>query len=252
MRLRMEAHWEKRGQHWTRSRLIAEIRRHHRAGVPLRITVAPVKLVRAGQRLFGSWKAAVEKAGLHYDDLLLLRRWSREKVIEMIQKLAGDGVPINGTHIRRRYPFLFAAAIVQFPSSWGKALRAAGFDPDEHKKRRGRWDKQKAEDWVRKRVENRRSILVRDVPGDLKDFAQYHIDGGWSGFVESLGIPYPGKKDRRWTKELVLNEIRRWDSNGQAMHYSAMKRQDSNLLKKAIIFYGSWDRARTAAGARKP
>jgi len=242
-----DAYWEARGQHWTRSRLIAEIRRLHQAGRPLRITKAPVKVIHAGEKLFGSWKAAVEKAGLRYDDLLQLHRWSQEKIVSKIHELAKNGVPLDATSIRKRYSFLFHASKVWFPSSWGNALRAAGFDPTQHKKHRGRWHRQKAAAWVQNRIEMGRSILALDIPSDLKNFAQYHFDNGWCGFVESLGIEYPGKKNRDWTKNLVIQEIRRWASKKQPVHYSAIKRKDSNLLKKAIAFFGSWDAARAVA-----
>src|SRR5260221_14190205 len=106
----MEKNWAKRGHHWTRARLIAEIRRRHQAGENVRTTRLPSKYLNAAARLFGSWQAAVEKAGLNYDDLLLLRKWSHEKVIDMIQKLADEGVSLHFTNIKRSYPSLFEAA----------------------------------------------------------------------------------------------------------------------------------------------
>lgn len=246
---RMDAYWERLGQHWTRPRLIAEIRRLHRAGHPLRLTVAPIKLVRAAEKVIGSWKSAVEEAGLKYDDLLLLNRWNRKKIITTIWKLAEDGVPLDATSIRRNYFSLFCATKLWFKSNWGNALEAAGINPEEHKKHRGRWDRKKAGVWVQKQFEKGQSILARDIPADLKNFAQYHINGGWAGFVESLGISYPGKRDRNWTRDLVLEEIRRIQSESEPLNYSAVKISDSNLLRKALEFFGKWDSARAAAGA---
>jgi len=245
---RMEDHWEKLGQHWTRPRLIAEIRRLHRAGHPLRLTVAPIKVVRAAEKLIGSWKKAVEEAGFSYDDLLLLNRWNRKKIMTTIWKMAEDGVPLDATSIRRNHSPLFCASKLWFKSSWGSVLQAAGIDPKEHKKHRGRWDRKKAGEWVQTRLEKGESILARDIPTDLRQFAQYYFDGGWAGFVESLGISYPGKKDRVWTKDLVLEEIRRMQSEGEPLKYSAVKVSDSNLLKKGLEFFEKWDKALAAAG----
>lgn len=210
--------------------------------------MAPIKLVRAAEKLIGSWKAAVEEAGFRYDDLLLLNRWSRKKIITTIWGLAEDGVPLDATSIRRDYSPLFNAAKTWFRGSWGSALEAAGIDPKEHKKQRGRWNKKKASEWVRKRLANGQSILARDIPADLKNFAQYYFEGGWAGFVESMGIPYPGKRDRAWTRDLVMEEIRRMQSEGEPLNYSAVKISDSNLLRKALEFFGKWDSARAAAG----
>src|SRR5262245_59463636 len=57
-RERAEADWEQRGQHWTRGRLKSAIRRLHRSGRNLKLQAAPIRMVRAGERLYGSWKAA--------------------------------------------------------------------------------------------------------------------------------------------------------------------------------------------------
>ncbi len=210
--------------------------------------MAPIKLVRAAEKLIGSWKKAVEEAGFDYDKLLLLNRWNRKKIITTIWKMAEDGVPLDATSIRQDNSPLFCAAKLWFKGSWGSALEAAGIDPNEHKKHKGRWDRKKAGEWVQIRLKKGQSILARDIPADLKNFAQYHFDGGWAGFVESLGITYPGKRDRIWTKDLVLEEIRRMQSEGEPLNYSAVKISDSNLLRKALEFFGKWDKALTAAG----
>ena len=39
----------------------------------------------AAERLFGSWKAAIEAAGLDYSKIRRYKRWSREKVIKQIK-----------------------------------------------------------------------------------------------------------------------------------------------------------------------
>jgi hypothetical protein len=240
--------WASRGQHWIPAKVIAEIRRVHRDGGSLRLTTAPIRLIRAGEKLFGSWKAAVEKAGLSYDDLLLLHRWNREKIIARILQLAAEGVPLDATFIRKHYSYLFCAAVVYFPSSWGNALRAAGFNPAEHKKCRGDWDRRKAEHWLREAIRRKRSIRAGDIPRGLKNFAQYHITGGWSGFVESLRIPYPGKRRHRsWSRATVLDEIRRHHAAGSLAKASVMKRVDSQLTKEAWKYFPTWDAAVVAA-----
>jgi hypothetical protein len=50
-----ETFWARRGQHWTRGTLIAEIQRLHRAG-RLPCKRVPVRVYMAGRRLFGSWQ----------------------------------------------------------------------------------------------------------------------------------------------------------------------------------------------------
>ena len=247
---RMDDFWEKRGQHWTRKRLIAEIRRMHRAGECLRFTVVHPRMRWPANRFFGSWRAAVEAAGINYDQLLLVRRWSPEEIVAAIRKLADGGVPLNRKHIERHHPALAAAARTTFPTSWGKALRAAGFDPTAHRKPKGPWDKAKALRWVLDRCEQRQSLMARDVPAKLKSFVWQTLKIGWADFVESAGIPYPGIRKRQnfWTKEKVLEEIRRWQAEGHAMHYRGVRRGYEALLQQARKYFKSWDAARAAAG----
>jgi hypothetical protein len=133
--------------------------------------------------------------------------------------------------------------------SWGKALREAGFDPKEHRKLRTRWTREKAADWVWKRLRGGPSILARDVPPDLLCFVWKNPKIGWTDFVESLGVPYPGIKKRRdWTKAKVLSEIRRWDTEGHPLNHRAVADTYAALVHQARKFFGSWARARAKAG----
>jgi hypothetical protein len=242
--------WARQGRHWVRRKVLAEIRRLHREGESLRGKSVPLRLYMAARRLFGTWEEAVEEAGLDYEDVTGVRRWSREKVVEAIQGLADRGVSLSATDVQRRFPDLFTAAVKRFPYSWAKALRAAGLDPAAHKMPRGRWDAAGAEDWVRRRVAKGRPILARNAPRDLQEYVRNRLKKSWTGFVESLGIPYPGIKKRRdWTESKVLDEIRRRKAEGQPMNHAGVKRDHQALLHQARKFFGSWDDALAAAFA---
>jgi hypothetical protein len=209
----------------------------------------PNWLYLGARRHFGTWAAAVQAAGFDYDHVSGIEHWDAAKVIASIQDLANRHVPLNATYVARHYPTLHNVAVRKFPSSWGKALRAAGFNPDQHKRLRGRWTWPKAEEWVKQHAAKRKSILARDTPKDLLDFV-HHRDQNWTGFVESLGIPYPGVKKRRdWTKAKFLEEMRRWRKEGHPMHYKGVQRVYQALIHQARKYYGSWDRARAAAKA---
>jgi len=137
--------WEERGQRWTRKRVITAIKKRHRKHQSLRRNLVPAALHDAACRLFGTWRAAIEKAGLNYDHIRILRQWSRKKVIKYVQELAAQGIPITSKHIKEHYPYLYSAGIKKFPRSWSKVLRAAGFDPAEHKVPPDKWDQVSAE-----------------------------------------------------------------------------------------------------------
>jgi hypothetical protein len=244
-----EVFWARQGRHWVRRKVLAEIRRLHRSGESLRGKSVPVRLYMAARRFFGTWEAAVERAGLDYQDVSGVRRWSREKVIEAIRELADRGASLAATDVQRRFPYLFTAAVKRFPYSWAKALRAAGLDPAAHRMPRCRWDASGAEDWVRRRLATGRPILARNAPRDLHEFVRRRLRKSWTDFVESLGVPYPGIKKRRdWTESKVLAEIRRQKAEGRPLNHSQVKRDYQALLHQARKFFGSWDGALAAAG----
>src|SRR5258708_18533815 len=97
----------------------------------------------------------------------------------------------------RRYGDLYCAAIKVFPKSWGKALQAAGLDPMEHKKRRGRWEKKQAEGWGRKRIDKGPSGFARGRPRGLRALLVDALKTNTTQFVAPLRVPHPAVKQQR-------------------------------------------------------
>ncbi len=230
-------------------KLLAEIRKRHRSGQSLRGKDVSDRVYLAARRIFGTWRVAVEKAGLNYEEVMGICRWTRKKIIKAIRDLAAQGIPLSATHVQAHHPALFNAAVKKFPRSWRKALRAAGFDPNEHKVPRSGWTRQRAEEWVRKQFARGRSLLARAAPPELKGFVYRRLHTTWPEFVESLGVPYPGIWKRYdWTKQKLLEEIRRWKAEGNKLNYQSVKSAYQALIHQARRFFGSWDLARAAAG----
>ncbi|MBI3861038.1 MAG: hypothetical protein HY290_04000 [Planctomycetia bacterium] len=241
--------WIARKQHWTRDRILAAIRNRYQAGASLQWNSVPNSLRLAAKRRFGSWGVALQMASLDYDSITSRRHWSRDKVVSEIRKLEADQVPLNSNWIKRRHGDLYRAAIKLFPSSWEKALRAAGVDSYEQKKRRGRWNHKRVRAWMRERIDRGRSLLARDIPVDLVRFVHAILKTSWTEFVESFGVPYPGIKKRRdWSREMLLAEIRRWAALGHRTNSKSISREYQALLPQARKYFRSWDAARAAAG----
>jgi hypothetical protein len=205
-------------------------------------------MYQAGRRLFGTWRAAVERAGLNYVESTGVHHWDDDEVVDTIRKLAARGVPLFASYIQQNHASLFWAAIKRFGGSWRKVLEAAAFDPNDHRAPRGIWDRAKVENWVRERSAAPQSILARDVPPDLLQFVQRTLGVPWTDFVESLGIAYPGIKKRRdWSRKTLLAEIQQWHRTGHRLNYRAVKTEYQAMIHQARKFFGSWDRARAAA-----
>jgi hypothetical protein len=233
----------------TPDRVLAEMRERLINGQSLQKSLVPGGLLGAANRLLGSWQAAVESLGLNYDDISGTRRWTREELITAIQKLHAEGIDLRPENIRQVDSRLFNAAIKFFPRSWAKALGAAGIDSHQFFTPRTRWSRELATKWVQTRNVNGQSILVRDAPEGMQAFLRRELRLQYSAFVESLGIAYPGVKQRHdWSREAVLAEIRTWQAAGHRTNATTIAREYQALLHQARKYFKSWDRACAAAG----
>jgi hypothetical protein len=146
---------------WTRERVIEAILMRALRNEPLVARlVEPRSLVEAGQRFLGSWPAAVVAAGLDpavtdmpprrskrprvpQEPGVRRRRasvehgppWTKDRIVQAIRARLIDGRPINAWAVSRDHAGLYGAA-KRHLHSWDEALRAAGVDPGEHRRRR--------------------------------------------------------------------------------------------------------------------
>jgi hypothetical protein len=122
---------------WNRHTILDEIRELHRSGDELNYTSAEenhLHLVRAAAWHYGTWKQAVELAGLDYDSVSKYKRWTRERVIQAIRDHHKAGHDLSWRSISIALdPPLAAAALrpnVGF-ETWRDAVTAAGLNHDE-------------------------------------------------------------------------------------------------------------------------
>ena len=79
---------------------------------------------------FGSWREALEAAGLDYDSIRRYREWDDDRIIEMVRAFHRDGKELNAKNMELEDITLITAARRRF-DSWHKALTAAGLDYTE-------------------------------------------------------------------------------------------------------------------------
>jgi len=127
-------------------------------------------LVRAAEREFGAWGAAVEAAGFDYDTIRRYRRWTRDRVIARIRELYTQGADLSWYMVMTRIDPPLAAAALHAGrfSSWNEALHAAGLDPRKIA-RYQRWTPELVRQEVHKIVErgvplDRRTLKERAAP----------------------------------------------------------------------------------------
>jgi hypothetical protein len=112
---------------WPRERVLKEIRERYRQGKLLhtdRMLREDLPLHAAGRRHFGTWKQAIEKAGIDYRNIRGgLFGWTKTKTRRALRERIGYR-RVAEKEARDRQPSLYRAAIHHF-GSWELALRIA-------------------------------------------------------------------------------------------------------------------------------
>jgi hypothetical protein len=119
----------RRKRHWTTSEILGEIRRLSETreyAYGSRMLRRHYGLVQAAAAAFGSWRAAVEKAGV----VPLIEaplHWTRRSVIDRIHELARRSESLRTREVNRREARLLKAARRLFRESWPELIRKLGY-----------------------------------------------------------------------------------------------------------------------------
>jgi hypothetical protein len=185
---------------WTRDAITAAIRAEAAAGHDLsysRTEDRVPSLLRAAERTFGSWGAAVEAAGFDYTTIRRYRKWTREKVIARILEWHAKGADLSWRSVSEELDPSLAAATLhagRFPS-WNDALLAAGLDPEQIMRYR-RWSvsrvREELEELARQGLPLDQDTLAREAPSLLA--AIYRVGNGLTAERSKLGLQFTAEQ----------------------------------------------------------
>lgn len=213
-------------------------------------------LVSAASYHFGSYRAAVEKAGVPYVQHLQRPRWTKQTVIAEIKRAKRAGRDLHwGAVTRKRDDLCRAAHAAISPrlfGSWPRALHAAGIDADEVAIYR-RWDQHTIAFELRSRAADGEPLnsgsLQKDDPG--LHSACLRFFGSYADALRAAGIdPAKHRRRRAWTKDRVVEALRQRLRKMKAPTDVAIRRDDPPLYGAATRLFGSLKLA--LAAARKP
>lgn len=131
---------------WSNETIIQEIRDLHARGVDLSFRAMALShhnaMVYAAIRpkYFGSWKAALEAAGLESEEIYRYRSWEETDILEEIRRLKSEGADLSSKSMDENSNRLIATARRRF-GNWGRALERAGINYDEIRRRK-RWTRE--------------------------------------------------------------------------------------------------------------
>jgi len=131
---------------WSKESIILEIRNLHSRGVDLSFRAMALSqhnaMVYAAIRpkYFGSWKAALEAAGLESEEIYRYRSWEETDILDEIRRLKTEGADLSSKSMDENSNRLIATARRRF-GNWGRALERAGINYDEVRRRK-RWTRE--------------------------------------------------------------------------------------------------------------
>jgi hypothetical protein len=246
---------------WTRDEILKALKKLHKAGGDMSYNALAAKrqaLVSAAAYHFGSYRKAVERAGIDYAEVTRRPRWTRQMIIGLIKDARRQGDDLHWSAVTRRRDELGKAAFASLQprlfGSWDRALHGAGLDADEINRYR-KWDKQTIVWELRARSRDHEPLnsgaIQRDDPG-LHAAAVRHFATYDAALRAAKLDPDKVRERRSWTKSEVVRGLKSAKKNGRHLSDSAIRKEDPALYGAAVRLFGSFTSARTAAGIKPP
>jgi hypothetical protein len=215
---------------------VLEALRHTYRSEPSFRTLDPA-LAGAAYRFYGGLTQALEAAGLPPPP----GRWTKRRIIEEIQERYVRGGSLQFVGFKDK-PLGYAAK--RHFGSWHAAIAAAGLEsraPTPVVTRT--WSSDAVLEAIRARCAAATSVApIWKYDTGLYSVAKKHF-GSWRNAVTAAGLQ---PAHRRWTKDLVIQEINARKARGLSLS-SGDPERDVRLIAAALRYFGGWGAAKTAA-----
>lgn len=184
----------RRYNQWTKENIIQTIQNLSAQGVDLSFRsmmlsgYASMVYAAIRKNYFGSWKDALEAAGLPSQDIYRYRTWDNETIIDEIKQLHAKGHDLSSRNMDMTHNSLIATARRRF-GSWEDALKEAGIDYT-HIRKRKRWTRDGIIEGLRKLKSEGVPLISTEVAKRAPDLfaaaCKKKFFGTWLGAVEAV------------------------------------------------------------------
>ena len=182
----------RRYQNWSQDAIISRIRDLHTQGIDLSfrsMMLTPHNaMVYAAIRKkhFGSWKNALQAAGLAANEIYRYRSWSEETILSEIRSLHAQGIDLSSKAMDEAQNPLIATARRRF-GNWENAVRQAGIDYAAIRRRR-RWTHEMILDGIRELKSQGIPLQSAEArkanPALFAAACKPHFFGSWTRAIE--------------------------------------------------------------------
>lgn len=244
---------------WDKPEILRAIKKLHRQKRDLSynaMTKRMQPLVSAAAYHFGSYRGAVEKAGIDYASVIRRPRWTKPMIIALIKTAKRKGEDLHWSAVTKRRDDLGRAAFASLQprlfGSWDRALHGAGLDADEVNRYR-KWNKDTIVFELRGRAKDHEPLnsgaVQRENPG-LHAAAVRHFTT-YDGALRAAKLdPQIVRTRRSWTDADVIKGLKAARREGSHLSDSVVRRENPPLYGAAVRLFGSFTAARDAAGIR--
>ena len=259
-------------QKWNRELVIRHILKCVAEGLPLTVGEPGISnaLYQAGSRVFGSWRNAIQAAGLRPELGNCVEKWPPARILTLIRNLARRRHPLDARQLERRYGNMFSAARRLF-GSWSKAVLAAGVDPTRFR-RVVTWTRDRVIEGILVRALRNEPLSARSTQPLSLVAAGRKFFGSWSAALEVAGVDPKktasrtvavtclhvsvspaGPKSMRpqrqiWTKDAIIAAIQMRHSQQKPLNAGKLIREDNALYRAGRRHFSNWRNALIAAG----
>ena len=237
---------------WDKTAILQTLKKLNKEGKDLSYTQLAKKmqpLVSAAAYHFGSYRAAVEKAGIDYADVVRRPRWTKQHIIKLIKQAKRNGEDLHWSAVTKRGDELGRAAFASLQKrlfgSWDRALHGAGLDAEEISQYR-KWDKDSIVFELKGRYREHEPLnsgaVQKEDPG-LHAAAVRHF-GSYDNALRAAKVdPAKIRRRQRWSKEEVAKQLKAF-SRKHSLTDAALRQHAPALYGAVLRFYKS------VAGAR--
>ena len=242
---------------WDKSSILRKIRQLYDAGQDLSYNALARRmqpLVSAAAYHFGSYRKAVQRAGVDYAEVTRRPRWSKQRIIALIKEARRNEQDLHWSAVTSRKDELGKAAFASLQprlfGRWDRALHAAGLDADEVSCYR-KWDRNTIVFELRSRAQDGEPLnsgaIQREDPG-LHAAAVRHF-GSYDKALQAAKLdPAKIRERQHWSRAAVLQEIKRIKRSRGSLSDSSVRKEHSALYGAAVRLFGTFTRARAEAG----
>ncbi len=226
---------------WTEVRIIRELRGLHRTGKKISynaLAKTHQALLSAAAYHFGSYRRAVQHAGVDYASVLRRPWWTRKKIIELIKKAKHKGEDLHWSAVSRRGDLLGKGALASLQprlfGKWSRALHAAGLDADDIS-RYQRWDRNTVVFELKSRARDAEAMSSGAMQ---KQSAALHAAavryfGSYDAALKAARLdPKDFRQRRKWDAQAVLKEIRATKREGEHLSDTRRSPKKSRSIRR--------------------